>query len=174
MRQKRYLAPRHHGLRASRHDPEQKFGADLAGVERIVGLRAVTDNRRAVVDDILRHVGVMIEAEHDGNVIAEDGPAELDLCAFHVVDPLGRAGAVELQRQPVDGSRGFEPGSDAVGKEVEGLPRDPSACDREAANDRNGLDLETGFLDRLRDARRSARVAELFENVAALENSEAS
>ena len=68
----------------------------MPGVERIVGLRAVTDNRRAVVDDFLRDVGVMIEAKHDGNAIAQDGPAQLDLCAFHVVDPLGRAGAVEL------------------------------------------------------------------------------
>ena len=58
----------------------------------------------AVVDHLLRDVGVMIEPEDDRHVRAQDRAAERDLLALDVVDALGRAGAVQLQRQPVDRS----------------------------------------------------------------------
>ena len=79
------------------------------------------DDRGAVLDDLARHVGVMVETEHDRDVGAEDRAAELDLLALDVVDALGRAGAVELERKPVDRAGRLEAGADALLEEVVGV-----------------------------------------------------
>ena len=111
-------------------------------------LRAVGDDRRAVLDDLPGHVGMVIEPEHDRHAVAEDLAAERHLLALHVVDPFRRAGAVELERQAVDRSGGAQSLADAVLEEAVGLGADPSAGDRPGADDRDGLDGEAQFLDR--------------------------
>ena len=50
-------------------------------------------------------VGVVVEAEQDRHVGAEDLAAERGLLALDIVEANGRAGAVQLQVQPVEPAR---------------------------------------------------------------------
>ncbi len=69
---------------------------------RSCGWCAVGDDGGAGGDHGLRNVGVVIEAEQDGDFGSEQGAAERGQLPFHVVGGLGRAGAVELQREAVE------------------------------------------------------------------------
>jgi hypothetical protein len=104
-------------------DPQQQLGADHAGVEDIVRLVRCPTTAVAVGHDLLGDVGMVIEPEDDGDVGPENLPAERDLLALDIVDALGGAGAVQLQRQPVDGTGRPEPLADLGLEVVEGLPR---------------------------------------------------
>jgi hypothetical protein len=83
---------------AFRDDPEQQLGADHTGVERIVRLGPMPDDRIDAADHLLRHIGMMIEPEHDRHAGPEHLPAQRRLLALDIVDPLRGAGAMQLQR----------------------------------------------------------------------------
>ena len=56
----------------------------------------------AALDHLPGDIGMVVEAENDRHVGAQNLAAEGSLLAFYVVDALGGAGAVKLQREAVD------------------------------------------------------------------------
>ena len=119
-----------------------------------------------------RDVGVVIEPEHDRHAIAQDRAAQRDLLALHVVDPLGRAGAVELQRQPVDRSRRPSPASMRSAKKSKAsrVMRPPATARPRMMGTVSISSPDS--CDRLQVPADLPMFAELFEDVAALEYSE--
>ncbi len=130
------------GVDLAGDDADQELRSDPAGVEGVVRLRAVADDRRADLHHLARDVGVVVEAEHDRHVRPEDRAAERDLLALDIVDAIRRAGAVQLQREPVDRPAAARPAPDALLEVAVGLARDAAAGDRPAPDDRNRLDGE--------------------------------
>ena len=65
-----------------------------------------------------------------------DAPGAPPLLAFDIVEILGRAGAVQMQRQTVDRARRRQPGTDLVEKEATRLGGDAPAGSRPGADDR--------------------------------------
>jgi hypothetical protein len=172
MRDHRDLAPCHRRPYLAGRDADQQFGADAAGVEGIVRLRAVADDRRREIDHALRHVGMMIERHDDRHVRPQNLAADRELRALDVVDALRGAGAVELQRQPVDASGASQAVADARLEEQPALGRDAPARRGPAAGDRNRFDRAARRLDRGEIAADLPDIAQLLEDLRAIVEAE--
>jgi hypothetical protein len=135
-------------------------------------LGAVADDGRAALHDLAGHVGVVVEPEDDRDLASQDRAAERYLLAFDVVDPLGRAGAVQLQRQPVDGSGGLQPFPDAPGEDLERVACDATARHCKGPDNRDSLDRNPGLVHRAVVAADLADVAQVLLDRAALEEAE--
>ena len=120
VREQRDLAPGRDRLQPRRAMMRSSSSVPILPVSNgSCGCVRCADDGVDALDHLLRDVGVVIEPEHDRDVRPEDLAAERGLLALDVVDALGRAGAVQLQRQPVDPApRRFEPAADLVVKIV--------------------------------------------------------
>ena len=172
MRDQRDFAPRRHRLQLFGDDADQQVGADDAGIERIVRLGAVADNRVGIVDDLPGDIAVVIEPENDRHVGAQDFSAELDLLALDIVDLLGGAGAVQLQRQPVDLAGCGEALPDLVLEEFESFGSDTPTGHGPGADDGDRLDLEPRVGDGLIVPAGLADGTDLFDQLGALVDAE--
>ena len=147
-------------------------GADLAGVERIVRLRAMPDDRRAVRRPSWRDIGVMIEPQDDRHARHRGSSGR----ARPVRPPRRRClrprrhreAAARAHRSCLPRSR---PVRIFVSEEVVRLLCDPPSRDRRRANDRNGLDREAGLPDSLKMTADLADIAQRLENVRILRGS---
>ena len=172
MRQQRQLAPRHHRARAAEQDLEHQSGADAPGVVRVVRLGAVADDRRGQRHHLARDVAVVVQAQHDRQVRAQHRAAGLELRALHIVDANGCTGAVQLQRQRVDGPGGLQAEADLLLEEAVGFRSDAPARDGPATHDGNDLDVAARLRDRIQKAADLAHATELLGDRGALDDAE--
>ena len=133
--------------------------ADPAGVEGIVRLRAVGDDRRADLHHLARHVGVVVEAEHDRHVAARGSRGRARPARprrRRCPRPRRRRGAAAPARRSCPPPS--RPVADPLLEEVDSasrVMRPPATAQR--ADDRHGLDVAGRTLRRPRDGRRSGR-----------------
>ena len=152
MRQQRQFAPGHDRACTPVKDLEHDLRAQPAGVVRVVRLGPVADDGRAQSHHFFCDVAVVVQAQHDGHIGSENIPACLQLSALNIVDAIGGAGAVNLQRQRINRAGGLQAEPDFLLKETVGILSDASTRDRPPADDGNHGDVVTRCLDDIEKA----------------------
>ena len=109
MGQQRQFAPGHDGACTTVKDFEHELGADTAGIVGVMRLGAVADDGCAQLDHFFRHIGMVVQAEHDGYGRPQHCAAGLQLLALNIIHSHGGAGTVELQRKRVNAACGLQP-----------------------------------------------------------------
>ena len=139
MGQQRQFAPSHNGTCTTVQNFEHELGADTTGIVRVMRLGSVADDGRAQRDHFFCHIGMVVQAEHDGYGRPQHCAAGLQLLTLNIIYSHCGAGTVELQRKRVNAACGLQPEPNLLFKKCIGRSIDAPARHRPATNNRHHL-----------------------------------
>ena len=145
MRDEGDLPPRGGGARLVADDAEQKLRRQFTGLELIVRLGTMRNQGICVIDNRVREIGVMVEGDDEGFVVADQSTYDPEQIRLGIVNPVGDGRSMQSKIHGIEWSCVAQALLQRLGEVGEGFLRQRPTGPCPAMDDGNRCPIELGI-----------------------------